>query len=118
VFVNNRVIAELAWCAAGSGLPSGHVMRRSLMSRKSTLSVADLQAAYVREYGETPQQTLAARAYWAQGQPLPDAGSSGVTGDPCPVLSEDTLPLSRPEQPSDCGRSLSHRQRPLTRPIG
>jgi hypothetical protein len=88
------------------------------MSRKSTLSVADLQAAYVREYGETPQQTLAAKAYWAQGQPLPDARSSGVTEDPRPVYSGDTPPLPPTEQPPDRGRSLSHRQRPLTRPIG
>jgi hypothetical protein len=87
------------------------------MSRKSTLSVADLQAAYVREYGETPRQTLAARAYWASEQrPLPDPRSSGVTGNPGPVFSGDTLPLSRPERPSD--RGLSHRQRPLTRLIG
>ena len=51
------------------------------MSRKSTLSVADLQAAYVREHGETPQQTLAAAAYRAPEQrPLPNPRSSGAAG--------------------------------------
>jgi len=51
------------------------------MSRRSTLSVADLQAACVREYGETPQQTLAAAAYRAPAQgPLPNARSSGAAG--------------------------------------
>jgi hypothetical protein len=53
------------------------------MSRKSTLSVADLQAAYVREYGETPQQTLAAAAYWAPEQrPLPHPRSNRLAANP------------------------------------
>jgi len=73
------------------------------MSRKSTLSVADLEAAYVREYGETPQQTLASAAYWApELGPMPYPRSTGVTVNPPPGADRGHA-TTRTAQPYDSG---------------